>query len=73
MLGLLSYRRYNVKVVIEVLNLTSTENDCTISQDITTRDERESVPAVQLTSRVPGVLALVFLCYVDGVIFQLTY
>ena len=73
MLGLLSYRRYNVKVVIEVLNLTSTENDCTISQDITTRDERESVPAVQLTSRVPSVLALVFLCYVDGIIFQLTY
>lgn len=38
--GLKPYRRYNVKAVIEVFNLTSTENDRTISQNITTQDER---------------------------------
>lgn len=39
--GLKPYRRYNVKAVIEVFNLTSTENDRTISQNITTQDESQ--------------------------------
>lgn len=41
MQGLKPYRRYNVKAVIEVFNLTSTENDRTISQNITTQDESQ--------------------------------
>lgn len=41
--GLKPYRRYNVKAVIEVFNLTSTENDRTISQNITTQDESQCI------------------------------
>lgn len=41
--GLKPYRRYNVKAIIEVFNLTSTENDRTISQNITTQDESQYI------------------------------
>lgn len=54
--GLKPYRRYNVKAVIEVFNLTSTENDRTISQNITTQDESQciSLTSILQMSKVLG-------------------
>lgn len=46
--GLKPYRRYNVKAVIEVFNLTSTENDRTISQNITTQDESQFISFISI-------------------------